>query len=149
MTMFEKAKKRLRPDGVSNVRLAIPMSFGVVYTQETTYNMADILPSVCGNHGVEFRQSHIIFSNDAALKLFEGAIAGITRVVDSVIAQPQLANCRFVLLVGGFSESGEDFAPQSWLRLPKGAGTQAVAGPDGATVWIKRDHLGVAPKAPG
>ena len=106
MTMFEKAKKRLRPDGVSNVRLAIPMSFGVVYTQETTYNMADILPSVCGNHGVEFRQSHIIFSNDAALKLFEGAVAGITRVVDNVIAQPQLANCRFVLLVGGFSESG-------------------------------------------
>ena len=54
-----------------------------------------------------------------------------------------------LVLTGGFSESGEDFAPQSWLRLPKGAGTQAVAGPDGATVWIKRDHLGVAPKAPG
>ncbi len=42
---------------------------------------------------------------------------------------------------GGFSESGEAFAAQSWLRLPPGARLDAVAGPEGARVWIKTGHL--------
>ncbi len=53
-----------------------------------------------------------------------------------------------LVLNGGFSEGGEDFAPQSWLRLPKGAHTTATAGPDGARVWIKRDHLATPPQPP-
>ena len=54
-----------------------------------------------------------------------------------------------LVIKGGFSEGGEDFAPQSWLRLPKGASSQAVAGPDGAQVWIKRGHLAGEIRAPG
>lgn len=47
-----------------------------------------------------------------------------------------------VLVVeGGFSESGETFRPQSWLRLPEGGRLQAVAGSEGATVWVKSRHL--------
>lgn len=42
---------------------------------------------------------------------------------------------------GGFAEGGEDFEVQSWLRLPEGAVTEAIAGPEGAQVWIKRGHL--------
>ncbi|MFK7945820.1 MAG: cupin domain-containing protein [Paracoccaceae bacterium] len=42
---------------------------------------------------------------------------------------------------GDFTEAGERFAPQSWLRLPTGAKSEAVAGPEGAQVWIKRGHL--------
>ncbi len=42
---------------------------------------------------------------------------------------------------GGFAEGGEDFAVQSWLRLPSGATTTATAGPEGAHVWVKRGHL--------
>ncbi len=53
-----------------------------------------------------------------------------------------------LVLEGGFVEGGEDFAPQSWLRLPKGGGSKAVAGPDGAKVWFKRDHLRADPKPP-
>jgi len=53
-----------------------------------------------------------------------------------------------LLLEGGFSEAGEDFAPQSWLRLPKNSHSSAIAGPSGARVWIKRDHLAVTPTAP-
>ncbi|MEM8688277.1 MAG: cupin domain-containing protein [Pseudomonadota bacterium] len=54
-----------------------------------------------------------------------------------------------VLVVeGAFRESGEEFSPQSWLRLPNGVRSQAQAGPDGAVVWIKRDHLAVMPTAP-
>lgn len=53
-----------------------------------------------------------------------------------------------LVLDGGFAEGGEDFARQSWLRLPRGATTDAVAGADGATVWIKRGHLAEAQTAP-
>lgn len=54
-----------------------------------------------------------------------------------------------LVLEGGFSEGGEDFAVQSWLRLPRGAKTTAVAGPSGAKVWIKRNHLAHPPQIPG
>ena len=53
-----------------------------------------------------------------------------------------------LVLEGGFTEGGEEFAPQSWLRLPKGSGSRCLAGPDGARVWIKRDHLRQAPRPP-
>ena len=50
--------------------------------------------------------------------------------------------------MGGFDEGGEAFTEQSWLRLPKGVTSKAVAGSEGATVWIKRNHLAAAPMAP-
>jgi len=53
-----------------------------------------------------------------------------------------------LVLEGGFAEAGEAFAPQSWLRLPKGGNAQLVAGGDGVRVWIKRDHLRVDPTPP-
>jgi len=52
------------------------------------------------------------------------------------------------VLEGGFDESGEAFASHSWLRLPKGGSASVSVGPAGAKVWIKRDHLAVAPTAP-
>lgn len=53
-----------------------------------------------------------------------------------------------LVLEGGFSEDGDVFRPQSWLRLPKGAATVATAGEQGAKVWIKRNHLAEPPTAP-
>ncbi|NNE22431.1 MAG: cupin [Rhizobiales bacterium] len=53
-----------------------------------------------------------------------------------------------LVLEGGFTEAGEDFSTHSWLRLPNGSTSSAKAGPDGARVWIKRDHLACPPKAP-
>ncbi len=58
------------------------------------------------------------------------------------------AGMEVLVLSGNFVESDEEFAPQSWLRLPKGAGATAQAGPGGAKVWIKRDHLKTPPQAP-
>jgi anti-sigma factor ChrR (cupin superfamily) len=52
------------------------------------------------------------------------------------------------VLDGGFSESGEDFVKNSWLRLPVGHGFSAIAAPEGARVWLKRDHLAKTPAAP-
>ena len=49
------------------------------------------------------------------------------------------------VLDGGFEEGGETFAPWDWLRLPPGARLDAVAGPEGARVWIKSGHLADMP----
>jgi len=51
-------------------------------------------------------------------------------------------------LKGGFDEGGDSLKPESWLRLPNGHASTATAGPKGATLWIKRNHLAEPPRAP-
>jgi anti-sigma factor ChrR (cupin superfamily) len=46
-----------------------------------------------------------------------------------------------LVLAGGFSEGGETYRTQSWLRLPIGAHFGARVAPDGCRVWIKEGHL--------
>ena len=51
---------------------------------------------------------------------------------------------------GSFSENGEVFKAQSWLRLPPGSQANIYAGAQGTSVWIKK-HLepvsAIAPKS--
>jgi anti-sigma factor ChrR (cupin superfamily) len=46
-----------------------------------------------------------------------------------------------LVLEGGFSEGGETFGPQSWLRLPIGAHFSARVATVGCRVWVKEGHL--------
>lgn len=55
----------------------------------------------------------------------------------------------FLVLGGGFTEGGESFAAQSWLRLPSGSRLQTHTGEQGAKVWVKLHHLDDMPKPPG
>jgi hypothetical protein len=59
----------------------------------------------------------------------------------AMIALATPDGAEFLVLEGGFTESGEDFAPHSWLRLPRDGALQADAGPEGCTVWVKSGHL--------
>lgn len=54
-----------------------------------------------------------------------------------------------LVVKGGFTEDGEDFVSQSWLRIPRGGEVSAKVGPEGAQVWVKRNHLAQDIKAPG
>jgi anti-sigma factor ChrR (cupin superfamily) len=47
----------------------------------------------------------------------------------------------FLVLQGSFTESGEPFATHSWLRLPSGSHLHALAGAQGAKLWVKLHHL--------
>jgi len=53
-----------------------------------------------------------------------------------------------LVLAGSFSEGGEVFEMQSWLRLPKDSAALATVGIHGARVWIKRGHLAEMPRPP-
>jgi anti-sigma factor ChrR (cupin superfamily) len=46
-----------------------------------------------------------------------------------------------LVLAGGFSEGGETYRAQSWLRLPIGAHFSARVAHDGCRAWIKEGHL--------
>jgi anti-sigma factor ChrR (cupin superfamily) len=46
-----------------------------------------------------------------------------------------------LVLDGGFTEAGERFTHLSWLRLPAGYSSRALADEQGCRVWVKRGHL--------
>jgi hypothetical protein len=53
-----------------------------------------------------------------------------------------------LVLEGDFTEGGDSFGPQSWLRLPPGSKLNATAGMGGCQVWAKDGHLAHAQAAP-
>jgi anti-sigma factor ChrR (cupin superfamily) len=53
------------------------------------------------------------------------------------------------VLEGSFIEGGEPFVKHDWLRLPPGDVLHAVAGKDGARLWVKSGHLAAPQHAPG
>lgn len=57
------------------------------------------------------------------------------------IELPVPGGIELLVLDGGFTEAGEVFEAQSWLRLPAGATLRAMAGPQGCRVWVKTGHL--------
>jgi hypothetical protein len=65
------------------------------------------------------------------------------------IVLPAPAGIEVLVLDGGFSEGGEYFEPQSWLRLPAGATLRAGAGASGCRVWVKTGHLAHDPTPGG
>lgn len=65
--------------------------------------------------------------------------AGVTVTLESVGGMEAL------VLEGSFQLLSETFRPQSWLRLPIGDRTTAVAGSEGCRVWLKEGHLRFVP----
>ncbi len=53
-----------------------------------------------------------------------------------------------LVLDGAFSDGGERFEAQSWLRLPAGSALTARAGVEGCRVWVKSGHLARPQTAP-
>jgi len=47
----------------------------------------------------------------------------------------------FLVLDGGFEESGDTLRDGSWLRVPSGGSVRAKVGPEGAKVWAKTRHM--------
>ena len=58
----------------------------------------------------------------------------------TIFHQPK-GGIELLVLDGSFTEGGETFATQSWLRLPPGAALNATSGSEGCRVWVKEGHL--------
>lgn len=46
-----------------------------------------------------------------------------------------------LIIDGSITEGGDELVKNDWLRLPEGQSLMAVAGPDGARLWMKTGHL--------
>jgi anti-sigma factor ChrR (cupin superfamily) len=68
-------------------------------------------------------------------------------VAGAVLTDELEGGGELLILSGSLSEGGDTLQKLDWLRLPEGAKLNAVAGPEGATVWMKTGHLPFA-KAP-
>jgi hypothetical protein len=66
---------------------------------------------------------------------------------DCEIALLSPGGIELLVLSGRFTEAGERFEPQSWLRLPVGAKLEAKAAAAGCMLWVKTGHL--ARQTPG
>lgn len=53
-----------------------------------------------------------------------------------------------LVVEGTFTENKETFSPGSWLRLPPATPLRAVAGAEGARLWVKSGHLATPQTAP-
>lgn len=57
------------------------------------------------------------------------------------VAVPSGRGLEVFVVEGGFSDGTRKFRRWDWLRLPPGDQLSAYAGPSGAKVWVKSDHL--------
>jgi len=64
---------------------------------------------------------------------------------NSEVALEPAGGIEILVLEGSFTESGETFSEQSWLRLPVRGRLAARAGPQGCRIWVKEGHLRYAP----
>ncbi len=67
---------------------------------------------------------------------------------DAIIDVAVPGGIELLVLDGGFTEGGETFRPQSWLRLPRGAQLRATAAATGCRLWVKTGHLAHDQAAP-
>jgi ChrR Cupin-like domain len=89
--------------------------------------------------GVEFA---VLYESAWELVLLERWAPGIS------IAVPIPGGIELLVLDGGFTEGGEEFAQYSWLRLPAGSTLRAVSGPQGCRLWVKSGYLSHEPRSP-
>ena len=64
------------------------------------------------------------------------------------IELPVPGGLEILVLDGTFTDGQDQFAAQSWLRLPTRSTLHTTAGVDGCRVWMKLGHLATTPKAP-
>jgi anti-sigma factor ChrR (cupin superfamily) len=65
----------------------------------------------------------------------------------AVVTNTDAGGIEMLVIAGSVTESGETLTKGAWLRLPDGQALQAVAGAQGAKLWMKIGHL-VYAKAP-
>ncbi|HCP81886.1 MAG TPA: cupin [Octadecabacter sp.] len=60
---------------------------------------------------------------------------------DASLENPAKGGLEMLVIDGSVIENGETLGKGAWLRLPNGDALKAVAGDQGARVWVKTGHL--------
>ncbi|WP_368185698.1 cupin domain-containing protein [Aestuariibius sp. HNIBRBA575] len=92
--------------------------------------MADELASPVD--GVATAQLH---SDDRETVTYSHVDAG------AALNMSDVGGIEMLIISGSLTEGGESLGKGAWLRLPEGQPLTAIAGADGAKVWVKTGHL--------
>lgn len=65
----------------------------------------------------------------------------LKRLPGALMVEHPDKGAELLVLQGDVILEGQPFSVGSWIRLPSNDPAQVVAGPDGATVYLKTDHL--------
>ena len=76
-----------------------------------------------------------IFERDDELVLLEQWQPRAQRVIGDE------GGAELLILDGSIAWKDESYGKHDWLRIPAGEFSQAIAGPNGARIWIKTRHL--------
>lgn len=80
--------------------------------------------------------AHAILHEDAFETVTYRRLAAGEALTDFAVGGAEL-----LVLDGSITEGGDTLVKGGWLRLPEGSQLNAVAGSEGATLWIKTGHL--------
>ena len=95
----------MSPESTSTIHLSIPYGLAIQYDQATGTKLAVDLTERCPHYDVIFQNSTLVIPNDTARRLFDPVIEEIVTIINNVMATPAVRGCKYVILVGGFSES--------------------------------------------
>ncbi|MEX0304318.1 MAG: cupin domain-containing protein [Leisingera sp.] len=80
----------------------------------------------------------------AELELFRDAVETVTFqnwAPGQAVCVDAPAGLEVFVVAGSYRENGEEFSRWDWLRLPPGSRFDAIAGAEGAQIWMKTGHL--------
>ncbi len=100
------------------------------YIHANRYKLGEV--SEQGRPGVSVSP---LFKDERENVQFERWDPGATVEIDSS------GGAEVFVLEGGFEQAGDALRQHSWLRMPAGSTLKATAGPEGASVWVKTNHL--------
>ena len=105
---FERKKKDLTPHDSSTINLNIPYSMANSYDEAAgkrgTFDCD--LARRCPQHDVTYAPNNtLVITNSAAKQLFDPVIEEMVSTLHDVLAQPTVQGCKYVILVGGFSDN--------------------------------------------
>ena len=104
-TQFETKKKALYDRESSTVSLSIPMCLSEAYSKHSKRSLADTLSEKCPLYDVRYKNDRLMITHKAAKRLFLPVIREIQEKINEVLTKPLLNGCKYVIMVGGLSES--------------------------------------------
>ena len=110
-----------------------------VVLASTTAEVAGVIKAAAKHHIPVVPRGAGTGLSGGAVTIHGGIALQVTRM--RRIEIDPVGGLEVLVLKGGFSEGGETYGAQSWLRLPIGAHFSARTASGGCRVWIKEGHL--------
>ena len=105
ISSFETTKKPFNGADQNSLRVALPWSFGDFHLEHKGGKSIKNSVQAYNNPDISFTNGAIVIKHETAKHLFSQMLNNITAHVKVLLRNPKLAKCRYIFMVGGFSQS--------------------------------------------